>query len=313
MSTNPLISTSKTLDSGLNALLHPLVLLTISDYITRHALRQRDCPIVGAILGQQIGREISLEYAFEAELIPNANGQILLHEEWFTDRIAQYKEVHKAPALDLVGWFTTSPTSGPQSEHIPIHHQIISTFNESAILLAFHPMSVLDGATAGGKLPLTIYETVFESGPPNGEDVDRVMQADIQEIPSNYKFKELPYSIETGEAEMISVDFVARGGGNATAVDGAARRTEKSQASQKAVAEAQAGELGSMKEINGVDDSSILSAEDEECKRLFQALGQQLTQHSDCRTNCPSERRQDAPFPYPAPRKIPLQFTTLLP
>lgn len=30
------------------------------------------------------------------------------------------------------------------------------------------------------------------------------------------RFRELPYSIETGEAEMISTSFVARGGGNAT-------------------------------------------------------------------------------------------------
>jgi COP9 signalosome complex subunit 6 len=47
-------------------------------------------------------------------------------------------------------------------------------------------------------------------------DIDGAVQA------KSTKFRELVYSIETGEAEMISVDFVARGGGNATAVEGTA-------------------------------------------------------------------------------------------
>ena len=61
-----LLSAQKSSDSGLQAVLHPLVLLTISDYITRHTLRQLKGPIVGALLGQQKGREITIEHAFEA-------------------------------------------------------------------------------------------------------------------------------------------------------------------------------------------------------------------------------------------------------
>ena len=47
-----------------------------------------------------------------------------------------------------------------------------------------------------------------------GEDKEMI----DSEAQLGLKFKELPYSVETGEAEMIGVDFVARGGGNATAV-----------------------------------------------------------------------------------------------
>lgn len=266
MPTNSLISTNKASDSGLRVLLHPLVLLTLSDYITRHALRRNSGPIVGALIGQQNGREISLEHAFEAQVLRGNNGDMILHEAWFGARLQQYKDVHKTPALELVGWFTTAPVSGPQIQHIPIHQQILHTYNESAVLLAFHPTNVLDGVTDGGKLPLTIYESVYESEK-SGEDEDRAMRLDGPEVPLDFKFKELPYSVETGEAEMISVDFVARGGGNATAVDGAAKNEGKSQASQTSVASGSSKGQGTTKEVNGVDDSSMLSTEDEE--RMF--------------------------------------------
>lgn len=189
------------------------------------------------------------------------NGQILLHEAWFKDRLQQYKDVHSAPALELVGWFTTAPVTGPESAHVPIHQQILHTYNETAILLAFHPSSVLEGAAVGGKLPLTIYESVYDNN--EGQS----MEIDGAEAPLDLKFCELPYSVETGEAEMISVDFVARGGGNATAIDSAAKDT-KGQASQKAIGQVDKKGKAVDKESKAVDDASILSPEDEE--RMWQ-------------------------------------------
>lgn len=85
---NTLIS-SKPSDSGLHVQLHPLALLTISDHITRHTARQEQGQIVGALLGQQNGREISLEYAFECQIRAEQNGDILLHEAWFDERVKQ--------------------------------------------------------------------------------------------------------------------------------------------------------------------------------------------------------------------------------
>ena len=127
------------------------------------------------------------------------------------------KDVHKVPALDLVGWYTILSSSGPQPIHLPIHRQILESYNESAILLGFHPQSVLEGSV-GGKLPLTIYESNYEAEDAAAEvGEDKEMKDGESQL--GLKFKELPYSVETGEAEMISVDFVARGGGNATAVN----------------------------------------------------------------------------------------------
>jgi COP9 signalosome complex subunit 6 len=168
------------------------------------------------------------------------------------------KDVHKVPALDLVGWYTMMPTSGPQPVHVPLHREILESYNESAILLGFHPSSVLEGSV-GGKLPLTIYESNYEAEGTKAEaGEDKDMKDGEPELA--LKFKELPFSIETGEAEMISVDFVARGGGNATAVDsGKKPKEEKTGKSKKA-----ASKKVEDGEAEKTDEQHILSREDEE-------------------------------------------------
>ncbi|KAL9098763.1 MAG: hypothetical protein Q9163_005635 [Psora crenata] len=251
-----LVSTHKSSESGLVINLHPLVLLTISDYITRHVLRKNINPIVGALLGQQSGRSVSLEHAFECLLIRDDEGGFRLHETWFKDRLQQYKDVHQAPALELVGWFTTVPPTGPEAIHVPLHQQILANYNETAVLLAFHPAAVFQGKAAGGKLPLTVYESVYESG----GDASEAMDTGEKEAGLELRFRELPYSIETGEAEMIGIDSVARGGGNATAVDGAIKADRNSQA---VVGEVDGTRAVTMKDANSLDDSEFLSGDDE--------------------------------------------------
>jgi COP9 signalosome complex subunit 6 len=90
-SRNPLVSTARASDASPNVALHPLVLLTISDCITRHTLRQQTGPVVGAIIGQQNGQEITLEVAFQASLKANADGEVVLDDEWFSKRIEDCK------------------------------------------------------------------------------------------------------------------------------------------------------------------------------------------------------------------------------
>lgn len=81
----------KSSDSGLHIQLHPLILLTISDHITRHAARSQQGPILGALLGQQNGREITLEHAFECIVKEGPNGEPQLPNEWFNERVKQCK------------------------------------------------------------------------------------------------------------------------------------------------------------------------------------------------------------------------------
>lgn len=85
---NSLLSTQT--GSDLQVILHPLVLLTISDYITRHTLRQHRGPIIGALLGKHDGREITAEFAFDCHVISaEVEGGFLLHDGMFADRLEQ--------------------------------------------------------------------------------------------------------------------------------------------------------------------------------------------------------------------------------
>lgn len=77
-----------------HVILHPLVLISISDYVVRHTLRQHEGPVVGALLGQQNGREISIEYAYEVKIIGDGNGEgFKLDVFWFEERLEQSKHL----------------------------------------------------------------------------------------------------------------------------------------------------------------------------------------------------------------------------
>ncbi|KAH6687755.1 COP9 signalosome complex subunit 6 [Plectosphaerella plurivora] len=251
---NPLLSTQS---SELQAVIHPLVLLSISDYITRHTLREQPGPIVGGLLGQHNGREVTMEHAFDCHIVMDANTPYMyrLNMGMVLERIEQLRLVHKDRNLDFVGWYTLIPQSGPPPELVHLHTEILNNINDSAILLGFHT-DELSAHTVGGKLPLTVYESSYEvddAARPDTEG-DKKMLEDGEETPEALKlrFREISSTVETGEAEMISMDFVARGGGNATAVE-PPRELKKTQKGK-----------GKGKAAQDAEEELILSAEDEE-------------------------------------------------
>ncbi|RCI08545.1 hypothetical protein L249_8928 [Ophiocordyceps polyrhachis-furcata BCC 54312] len=250
---NPLLSGQKS--SQLQAVLHPLVLLGISDYIARHGLRNQKGPIVGALLGQQNGREITIEHVFDCHIrpAPEVEGGWLLVADRFAARLEQMTTVHKDRKLELVGWYTLLPTTGPTPAVVPIHNQIIQGWNESAVLLGFHPEEALKDSV-GGKLPLTIYESNYEVDQANntnaGDGDEDNMMDDGDTAALKLRFREVPYSVETDDTEMISMNYVADGGGgNASAStmpavkeERPARSVESNGKGKRRLVESEAGE-----------------------------------------------------------------------
>jgi COP9 signalosome complex subunit 6 len=123
------------------------------------------------------------------------------------------KLVHKSPQLDLVGWYTLMDKYGPTPEHLPIHQQILDA-NDSAVLVGFHLDQILNPAP-GNPLPLTIYESNQEAEDASknaaveGEDSE-MKDPDVAATMA-LRFRELPYTTETGEAEMIAMQFIREG------------------------------------------------------------------------------------------------------
>jgi COP9 signalosome complex subunit 6 len=247
---NPLVISGKTLDTANNVQLHPIVLLTISDYITRHTIRRQSGFPVGSIIGQQNGRNITLESAYECRLADGADKASPLDGKWFLERLSMFKEVHKIPALDLTAIFMIGPVEGPQPEHLAILQQVQQlTSIDNTLLLLFHP-TLVDNLT-GGKLPISLYEPVQD------QESGQVQT----------RFRELNFEIETDDAEMISVDFVAKGAANATAVSRASDAGASSSKEKKAKGKGKGKEADS-EEAETTSTTgphvSVLSPEDEE-------------------------------------------------
>lgn len=160
-------------------------------------------------------------------VLNNVNLVLLLYLEKYGLTNITDKEVHKAPALDLVAMFAIGSASGPQPQHIPILQQLQHHYNDSLILLLFHPDTILDGNMTGSKLPISLYESFYE---PATEAADKGLQVEGWGMGRQLqmRFRELPYEVETGEAEMIAVDFVAKGSGSATAIPNTASSQKKS-------------------------------------------------------------------------------------
>lgn len=130
------------------------------------------------------------------------------------------------------------------------------------MFLAFHPSQVQAASKNGAKLPLTIYESVHEGE--NETENGKAMQIDGEEQSLSIRFRELPFSVETGEAEMIGIDTVARSARTAAALQpsGAslgAPAQQDAQTSQKA-------EAGPAQPS---PDTVVLSHEEEERKIII--------------------------------------------
>lgn len=168
--------------------------------------------------------------------------------------------VHKDRTLDLVGWFTVNPRAGPGNHVLPIHNQILS-YNESAVLLGFHREEVGE-ESVGGKLPFTVYETTYEvddaAKDPTTEGEDKEMKDGDSQL--KLKFRELPFTVETHEAEMIGMTSVAGAAANA-----ASERVQEELLKLDVKGKGKGKAKGAAKEDEKVDPETVtLSKEDEE-------------------------------------------------
>ena len=212
--------------SALTVHLHPLALLSASDYITRHTVRELEGGIAGALLGQQLGRVTTAEYAFECKTIRTSNGDELLDEDWFENRLQQYKEVHQQPPLEFVGWFSITSRNGPDEQQTLVHHQLLK-YNDSAILLGLHPADDVENEALADKLPITVYEGEIEAGskPPESGGKLSIGRPGIPKT----RFLEVPYTVVTAEAEMIGVSAIVNEGTIANVTDSGSQATAKTE------------------------------------------------------------------------------------
>ncbi|VDQ15161.1 unnamed protein product [Trichobilharzia regenti] len=95
---------------SVSVLLHPLVILNISEHWTRNKVKENSTAVTvyGALLGKQESHHIEISNSFELLL---DEPHLTVNSEFYTTRESQCKQVY--PDLDIVGWYTTG---GPIDE-----------------------------------------------------------------------------------------------------------------------------------------------------------------------------------------------------
>ncbi|KAL7285744.1 COP9 signalosome subunit 6 [Trametes coccinea BRFM310] len=194
----PVVLPSTTNTSGLSISLHPLPILNISEHLTRLRLQTRSrVPFVlGALLGTQNGRDVEIVNTFELAVEDDG---VTVDQGFLVTRKEQYKQVF--PSLEFIGWYTVAER--PTSRHIALHEQF-TPYSSTPLLLVLQPSTVFAAsADASGSLPLKAYEPTVE----------------IRDRKTRSVFIEAPFSVETGEAERIAVDYAAKGGSAGTSLE----------------------------------------------------------------------------------------------
>lgn len=169
--------------------------------------------------------------------------------------------VHKDRNLDLVGWFTQLARGTPGDNVWPVHNQILA-YNESAVLLGLHADEIGE-ESHGGKLPVTIYETNYGVDDANNAAKDDGEDKEMKDTDGQLKltFRQVPFVVETGEAEMISMSGVASGATNAASAQ--VREQQKESSDVKGKGKAKATQIG--KQAEKIDPNTVpLSKEDDD-------------------------------------------------
>ncbi|KAI9332260.1 COP9 signalosome complex subunit 6-like protein [Pilaira anomala] len=176
--------------SGLSISVHPLVLLNISDHYTRTKLQTpaaiENGRMYGALLASQSGRDIDIINSFDLPLSVDGKEDVQLDKQFLLYKLEQLKQVF--PTLDFMGWYSLGST--PTEADLKLHEQFLQV-SESALFLQMDP-----NALSGGEreFPVDIYESVI----------------DMVDGSTRLVFIKSTYKVETGEAECIAVDHVAK-------------------------------------------------------------------------------------------------------
>ncbi|CAH8290168.1 unnamed protein product [Schistosoma turkestanicum] len=163
-----------------SVLLHPLVILNISEHWTRNKVKENSIAVTvyGALLGKQEGHHVEISNSFELLL---DEPHMSVNSEFYSTRESQCKQVY--PDLDIVGWYTTG---GAINEKDELFNRQILELNESPLILKLDPLQ-----TCGENLPIRVYESVVDND-------------------GRVHFRQVLYTLATDEAERIGVDYVAR-------------------------------------------------------------------------------------------------------
>lgn len=149
-------------DEGLPIILHPLVVLNVSDHFTRYAAirmfsgqpseggkggssgqpqregltNEQDMPrVIGLLLGTQRGRTVEVCHSVELTATKRDDGTVKVDEDFMKNRIEQYQQIFAQ--YIVVGWYATG--TEVSQDDLRLHEEVFAVLNETPILLLMNP------------------------------------------------------------------------------------------------------------------------------------------------------------------------------
>eukprot|EP00929_Paragymnodinium_shiwhaense_P069645 TRINITY_DN35124_c0_g1_i1.p1 TRINITY_DN35124_c0_g1~~TRINITY_DN35124_c0_g1_i1.p1 ORF type:complete len:356 (+),score=65.00 TRINITY_DN35124_c0_g1_i1:151-1068(+) len=177
--------------AALTVHLHPLVLINISDHVVRFKVLQEQRRVLGVVIGCQEGRRVDVHNSFEMLVEGEGDGTINL--EFFNQRVAQYREVF--PRYEILGWYSTG--SEPQESDKALNKKfqdLSNNENPFIILLDSSRLTSTADRSLMEDLPVKVYDSTTH----------------LIDGHTSVQLHEVPYAIDTLEAERIAVNHVAK-------------------------------------------------------------------------------------------------------
>jgi len=173
---------------ALNINIHPLVVLSIADHMTRDTWQTRKGRIIGVLFGKQSGRDVDILETCELSFKTNGETVQLGLEEFGIDH-KLFIEAY--PNYELLGWYSNGkePWKGDK-----LIHDAIKEYNDRPLYMLMDDKAPEETR----ELPIYLYE-------------EQVQVASTGEV--SFNFGLTPYAIGADEAERITVVHCARAGG----------------------------------------------------------------------------------------------------
>ncbi|KAF7145231.1 hypothetical protein RHSIM_Rhsim04G0006600 [Rhododendron simsii] len=202
--------------SGLTFKLHPLVILNISDHYTR--VKSQSQPpqngaestasppprVFGCVIGVQRGRTVEIFNSFELLYYPSSHSldrSFLEKKQELCQSLNTLSDKKVFPNYYILGWYSTGSEAEESDMQI---HKALMDINESPVYVLLNPSI----NHAQKDLPVTIYESVANTFCSCGL-INATLELHVIDGIPQLIFVRSSYTIETVEAERISVDHVA--------------------------------------------------------------------------------------------------------
>jgi len=141
--------------------------------------------VIGALCGQQTGRDVNVLESFEIAFDFDKSGHVFIEKKSFEEDLKLFKEAY--PTYEMLGWYSTGNKIDPYDLEL---HKMMTAYNERPLYLLLNPNPADDARD----IPITVYET----------------EVRVTKDKTVTDFAKTPFKVIADEAERITVVHCAK-------------------------------------------------------------------------------------------------------